>query len=650
MTLAEHPLASRLVRALGPLLLVWVALPASTAHAQAPARFAGKDWPAYGGDAGGTKFSTLTGVNRSNVDRLTEGWSWATGERIIAGAQAPIAGQDVRPGNFEATPLVVNDTMYVVTPYNRVVALDARTGRAIWSFDPRAWEWGRPPNGTGLVHRGVGIWTGEGERRVFINSRWRLIALDARTGRMVPGFGRGGEVDLTEHLLWPTLRLHYTQTSPPVIWGDLVIVGNGVGDRLRYRNDPPGDIQAFDVRTGRLAWRFNPIPGPEEPGGETWESGSASYTGHTNVWAPFSLDAERGLVYLPVGTPSNDWYGGHRRGNNLFAESIVCLDARTGQRVWHFQTVHHGLWDYDLPSPPVLLTIRVNGRAIDAVAVPSKVGFLYVFDRVTGEPVWPIEERPVPASDVPGEQASPTQPFPRKPAPFARQGFTESDLVDFTPAIRAQALEMFRKLRSGPLFTPPSFEGTLSLPGIIGGANWGSAAADPARGIVYVKASNSAAVFRIVPGDPAEVEGDYTADLGAMGASLPNGIPLVKPPYGTLTAIDLNSGEHKWQVTVGDAPNVRQNPALRGVQLPPRLGASGAAGPLLTAGGLVFLSGGGSTLYAFDADSGAEAWSADLGGRGYSNPMTYEAGGRQYIVIASGSGEEARLTAFTLRD
>jgi quinoprotein glucose dehydrogenase len=308
------------------------------------------------------------------------------------------------------------------------------------------------------------------------------------------------------------------------------------------------------------------------------------------------------------------------------------------------------LWDYDLPSPPVLLTIRVNGRTIDVVAVPSKVGFLYVFDRVTGEPVWPIEERPVPASDVPGEQASPTQPFPTKPAPFARQGFTESDLVDFTPAIRAQALEMFHKLRSGPLFTPPSFEGTLTLPGIIGGANWGSAAADPARGIVYVKASNSAAVLRIVPGDPADVEGDYTADLGAMGASLPNGIPLVKPPYGTLTAIDVNTGQHKWQVTVGDAPNVRQNPALRGVQLPSRLGASGAAGPLLTAGGLVFLTGGGSTLYAFDADTGAEVWSADLGGRGYSNPMTYEAGGRQYIVIASGSGEEARLTAFTLRD
>jgi len=609
---------------------------------------AGPDWPVAAGDPGATRFSTLDAIDRSNVDLLEVAWTWETGEKAVPGPRQPIPGQDVRPGSFEATPLVVNDTMYVVTPYNRVVALDATSGREIWSYDPRAWEWGRPANGTGLVHRGVALWTGDGERRVFLNSRWRLIALDARTGERVPSFGHRGEVDLTERLPWPTIRLHYTQTSPPVVFGDLVILGNGVGDRLRYRNDPPGNVQAFDVRTGELVWSFNPIPREGEFGNETWENGSWRFTGHTNVWAPISLDVERGLVYLPVGTPSNDWYGGERLGDNLFAESLVCLDARTGERVWHFQAVRHGLWDYDLASAPVLLTIRVDGRTIDAVAAPSKMGFLFVFDRVTGEPVWPIEDRPVPPSDVPGERAATTQPFPTRPAPFARQGVTEDDLVDFTPELRAEALEVFRRHRAGPLYTPPSMEGTLMLPGIIGGANWGGAAADVERGILYVKASNSASLLEVVEADPSAVEGRYSVDLGNMGANLPNGLPLIKPPYGTLTAIDMNAGDQLWQVPVGDMPNVRNHPALRGVDLPPRLGASGAAGPLLTAGRLVFLTGGGSTLYAFDAESGEEVWSASLGQRGYANPMTYEAAGRQYLVIASGSGEQAKLTAFAL--
>jgi quinoprotein glucose dehydrogenase len=405
------------------------------------------DWPVYGRDAGGTKYSPVAEINRQNVSRLVPAWTWTVGERAIAPTDSTKAA---RPGNFQATPLVINDTMYLSTPFNRVVALDAQSGAPLWSYDPGAYRAGQPSNGTGFVHRGVATWSDGRERRIFMNSRWRLIALDARSGRPIATFGKGGEVDLAADLIWPVNRLHYTNTSPPVVWGDLVITGNGVGDRLMYGNDPPGDVQAFDVRTGRRVWRFSPIPRPGEPGNETWEDESWRRTGHTNVWAPFSVDAERGLVYLPVSTPSNDYYGGGRKGNNLFAESVVCLDARTGRRVWHFQTIHHGLWDYDLPAMPVLGTVRVGGRSIDMVTVLGKTGYAYVFDRVSGQPVWPIEERPVPPSDVPGERASPTQPVPTRPAPFAKQGFTEHDVVDFTPEIRAAALVELTQWGAGP--------------------------------------------------------------------------------------------------------------------------------------------------------------------------------------------------------
>jgi quinoprotein glucose dehydrogenase len=393
-------------------------------------------------------------------------WTWETGEKAIPGPRQPIPGQDVRPGSFEATPLVINDTMYLSTSYNRVVALDANTGQEIWSYDPEIIEWGRPPNGTGLVHRGVAIWSGAGQRRIFLNSRWRLIALDAATGKPIESFGRGGEIDLTENLLWPTNRLHFTQTSPPVIYEDLVILGNGVADRLVYRNDPPGTMQAFDVHTGERAWRFDLIPQKGEVGNETWEQGSWRYTGHTNAWAPLTLDEQRGLLYVPVGTPSNDWYGGHRKGDNLFAETLVVLEARTGKRVWHFQTVRHGLWDYDLSGPPTLLTIEVEGRRIDAVAVAGKTGFLYTFDRVTGEPVWPIEDRAVPQSDVPGEQTSPTQPFPTRPAPFASAGDHRGRSDRLHPGAPAMALgERFGRTGTGISSLPPSLQGSLIMPG-----------------------------------------------------------------------------------------------------------------------------------------------------------------------------------------
>ncbi|HEX7122332.1 MAG TPA: pyrroloquinoline quinone-dependent dehydrogenase [Gemmatimonadaceae bacterium] len=633
---------------------VAVGLLAAVTVATAVRQSALVEWPVYGGDPGGMRWSPLADINRDNVHRLAPAWSWATGESPIPDTDSTKAA---RPGNFQATPLMVNDTLYLSTPFNRVVALDASTGRELWTYDPGAYRYGQPSNGTGFVHRGVALWTDGRERRVFMNSRWRLIALDASTGRPIPTFGDSGEVDLTSDLDWPVNRLHYTNTSPPVVWGDLVIIGNGVGDRLMYRNDPPGDVQAFDVRTGRRVWRFRTVPRPGEFGNDTWRNASWRHTGHTNVWAPFTVDSARGLVYLPVGTPSNDWYGGRRRGANLFAESIVCLDARTGERVWHFQITHHGLWDYDLPAPPNVVSIRRNGTTIDAVLVPTKQGFIFAFDRLTGEPLWPIEERPVRSSDVPGEAAWPTQPFPTRPAPVSRQGFTLDDVIDFTPAIRDSARAMASRYRMGPLYTPPSLEGTITVPGAIGGVGWGGAAYDPDANVLYVKATNQPALWRIVRQPAASDTNDFEYAPDLRGSSLAvrmgegRSLPLLKPPYGTLTAIDMVTGEFRWQIPIGDMPELRDHRALADVSLPPALGVPGAPGAIVTRGGLVFLSGGGSVLYAVDTRDGTVRWSFDLGERAHANPMTYRTrSGRQFVVIATGSGAEAVLRAFALTD
>ncbi|GMV04489.1 MAG: alcohol dehydrogenase [Gemmatimonadota bacterium] len=608
------------------------------------------EWAYYGGDQGGARHSALAAIRRDNVAGLRVAWTWDTGDVPVPGPLRPIPGQDVRAGNFEVTPLVFGDTMIVSTPFNRVVALNAATGAELWAHDPGTVDWGRPPNGTGLVHRGVAVWTGNEGRRIILNTRWRLLALDFATGRPIEGFGHRGEVDLTEHLLWPTNRLHYTQTSPPVVYGDLVILGNGVWDGFVYPQDPPGNVQAFDVRTGALVWSFNPIPQEGEYGNDTWENGSFRVKGHTNAWAPMALDEERGLLYVPMGTPSGDYYGGDRKGDNLFAETLLCLDARTGERVWHFQTVHHGLWDYDLPGQPILYSADVDGRRVDAVAVAAKTGFVYAFDRVTGEPVWPMEERAVPASDVPGERASATQPFPTRPPAFSRQGFLESDLVSLTPELNRRARELTAGLRFGPLYTPPSLEGTLGMPGIIGGANWGSAAVDPATGILYVKATEGPALFKLAPADTSRVVAEWDIDREARGRTSVEGIPIIDPPYGTLTAIDMNRGEIVWQRPVGDDARVRSHPLLSGVALPERLGAAGAPGPIVTAGGLVFVAGGADVLTAFDAGTGERLWEGPLPGRGYANPMTYATrDGRQFVVVATGGGAQGgTLVAFAL--
>ncbi|HZT76327.1 MAG TPA: pyrroloquinoline quinone-dependent dehydrogenase [Vicinamibacterales bacterium] len=577
-------------------------------------------WPYYAADPAASHYSPLADVNRANVSRLAPAWEWRTGETALDRF-------GTRPGAFEATPLAIDNVLYLPTPYNRVVALDADTGRQIWSFDPKAYEDGQPPNGTGFVHRGLAAWRDHGKLRVFLNSRYRLFCLDASTGAPVASFGDGGSIDLSRGLVWSINKKHYTNTSPPVVYNDLVILGNGVGDRLAYKNDPPGDVRAFDARTGKQIWTFHTIPQPGEFGNDTWKSDSWAFTGHTNVWAPMSLDEARGLLYLPVSTPSNDFYGGRRPGQNLFADSLVCLDAATGVRKWHVQLVHHGLWDYDNPAAPSLVSITVNGRRIDAVVQLTKQGFAFVFDRVTGRPVWPIEERPVPASDVAGEQAWPTQPFPTRPPALTEQGVTLDDADD------AAAREELKKYRLGPVFTPPTLRGTVQRPGIIGGANWGGAAFDPSSSLLFVKTTNEANIVRVAKPDRSaanpradEVDAEFVRS-GDTAAEF-NGKPLLKGPYGHVLAIDLNRGEIRWRVPFA---------------------AAGAPGVIATAGGLVFVGGGDTALHALDAATGAELWTTPLARRTTSTPMTYRsASGRQMIAIATGAGDNAALVAFSL--
>ena len=619
------------------LLLVWT-IAAPYVHATET------DWPTYGNDPGSAKYADLDQLNANNVAKLRVAWQWQSPDNALVKADPKKT-----PWGFKSTPLKVGHMLYTSTSLGYVAAIDAATGKSIWVFDTRTYADGRPTN-LGFNHRGVAYWSNnKGQSRIFMpTNNGYLWALDAETGEPLQGFGEAGRVDLTLGLGRAIERKHYSVISAPTVVADVVVVGSSILDGPKNKEMPPGHVRAFDPITGEQVWVFETIPQGQAYGSNTWENESWRYTGNANVWTGISADLELGYVYLPTGTPTNDWYGGHRLGDNLFAESLICVDARTGKRVWHFQMVHHGLWDYDLPAAPTLMNIVVNDKPIKAVAQVSKQGFVYVFDRVTGEPVWPIHETPVPQSTVPGERSSPTQPIPSKPAPFERQGMSESHLIDFSPELFTEAKAIMNQFQTGPLYTPPSIQGTLNLPGWGGGANWTGAAFDPQLQILYIPSQASPIAVKLKPGNPDETNFNYVRSRSVNRVRGPKGLPLIKPPYARVTAIDMGTGNHLWMTINGNGP--RQKIIDMGLPDPGPLGAAWSGGPVLTKSLLLVSQADGqrNVLRAFNKLDGRIIAEVDLPARPWGTPMTYMQDGKQFIVIASGEAQDAKLVALAL--
>jgi quinoprotein glucose dehydrogenase len=662
---------------------------------QAPPATVRGEWPTNGGDLANSKYSPLDQISAANFASLRIAWrmtspdgflsmtlpdgtEWSADSKTIFDELNRIDPKRWRDGqppfvqNYKATPLMVGGTLYVNTPASVGAAYDARTGALKWVYNPKSYEAGTTTMSLRWNQRGVAYWSGPStalradgadERIYWGTGDGYLIAVHAKTGRPVSEFGVNGKVDLMEGL--PRARrgqrdylnaLTYSVQSPPIVVKDLVITPAAISSLVKTKEQIPGWIRAFDARTGKVRWTFQTIPSKGEFGSDTWADGSNEYAGKVTVWTLMSADESLGHVYLPTNTTAPDFYGAHRLGNNLFAESIVALDVNTGKRVWHFQTVHHGLWDYDNPAAPNLLDITVNGTRIKALAQITKQGYVYTFDRVTGKPVWPIEEQAVPPSDVPGEKASATQPMPSKPAPFEYQGVSTNDLVDFTPEIRAMAEKATQGFRSGPLFTPPSVEGTLTRPGTTGGANWGGAAVDPDNGMMYIPSRNAFSVLRLAKPDAALDSNLLYMQTPGRNPSMPEGLPLFKPPYSRITAIDMNTGNHAWMVPAGTGDRYRNNPRLKGLDLPALGGDSTFSGPLLTKTLLIYAltaggSNGGPRLVAYDKATGKELASTDLPGAAIGTPMTYLIDGKQYIAITvqgRTSTDVPELVALTL--
>ncbi len=637
-------------------LATGMALPTAAGAAQQGAALG--EWRYYGGDAGSTRYAALDQINRDNVASLDVAWRW----------QAANFGP-APEYNYRTTPLMVDGVLYATAGYRRtVVAIDAGTGETLWTYRLDDGDRAAPRRNSG---RGVAWWEPpEGAARIFmVTPGFQLVALDAATGRPIPAFGSGGVVDLRLELgrELDLIRAPIGSSSPPIVVGDVVVIGSALpsGGAPPAPEMPPGHVRGYDAFTGELRWTFHTIPQPGEYGNETWEDGSWEYTGNAAVWTALSADPELGYVYLPVELGTGDYYGGHRPGDNLFSQSIVALDAATGERVWHFQTVRHGIWDYDPPAAPILADLVVDGREIPAVALITKQTFTFVFDRRTGEPVWPIEERPVPQTDVPGERTAPTQPFPTKPPPYDRQGTNRDDLIDFTPELRAEAEEILTQLRHGPLYEPPSVpveggtQGTLMVPGSLGGANWPGGALDPESGYLFVQSATAPSVIALSR-EPDVSTMDYIRGGGLrlrLGGG-PQGLPLFKPPWGRLTAIDLNRGEIAWQVPNGDAPDyVKNHPALEGIDVG-RTGRPDRGGVLATStllfageGGGMFAAfgSGGNRFRAHDKATGEVLAEIELPANQTGLPMTYMHEGRQYIVVAVGARRHpAELVALAL--
>jgi len=621
------------------------------AAAAASAAAANVDWPRYGGNLASQRYSPLALIDRSNVARLEVAWRFNTGN------YGPRPEQ-----RNETTPLMINGVLYTTVGVTRnVVAIDPATGETLWIWRPNDGEerYAAAPRKTS--GRGLSYWTdGQGnERLLVVTPGFFLVALDPGTGRQVPGFGENGVIDLMQGVRGEVNEdSSIGNSSPALVVGDVVVVGpaHEVAMRPPSKANLKGDVRGYDVRTGRRLWTFHTIPAPGEPGSETWLNGSAEFTGNAGVWAPMAADAELGLVYLPIEAPLSDLWGGERPGNNLYGNSLVCLDAKTGEIVWHYQLIHHDIWDWDNPTSPILMDLVVDGRPIKAVAQITKQAFVYTFDRVTGEPVWPIEERPVPPSDVPGEWTSPTQPFPTKPPAFDRQGFTVDDLIDFTPELRAEAVEGVKIFRMGTeLYTPPSLgnapdgtRGTLMFPSAIGGANWEGGSFDPETNVLYVGSYSNPWVMALQPSP----EGSSIRYIAGGGEQLPwlQGLPVVKPPYGRVTAIDMNRGEHLWQIANGPTPKeIAEHPALAGREIAPT-GRMTRAVTLVTKTVLFTAEGWGGSpiLRAHDKATGEVLAEIGLPGAVGGLPMTYAIDGRQFVVMSVAGERGAELVALAL--
>ena len=584
---------------------------------------AAQQWRYYGGDAGAMKYSPLEQINRSNVEQLEPAWQFDAGDASDGKTTSPYRSA------FEATPLVVDGVMYVVSAFHRVFALDPETGKQLWMFDSKLDKARRVML---YNHRGVSYWSSGEKKRIFLgNQDGRLFSIDAETGKPDPEFGDNGRVNLEEGMMQAPGR--YGLTSPVAVCRDVVIAGGWVTDTTP--RGPSGDIRGFDAHTGKLLWRFHTVPREGEFGHDTWEGDSWRDRGGVNAWSIITADLDNGLAFVPLTSPSYDYYGGDRGGDNLFSDSIVALDCETGKRRWHFQTIHHDLWDWDLPSPPSLVTVIRDGKKIPAVTVIAKTGFVFVFNRLNGEPLFPIEERPVPKGDIPGEYYSPTQPFPAKPPPVARQSMTQDEITDVTPESRAECLEMTKDaVIDGPLFGPIHKKLTVQFPGTNGGPNWGGGSFDPETHTLYVNSMDVGAFTRMIPREGREIPWRRRGTKwGRFWDS--NQYPCQKPPWAHLTAIDLNSGEFRWRVVLGEIDELTK----RGV---PKTGTSNLGGSIVTKGGLVFIAATNDDRFrAFDKDTGEQLWETRLPASGHATPMTYIGeDGRQYVAIAAGGGNK----------